>query len=365
MDLMKRIRDSIAVASLVPAAALAGGLERANINTSFLYETGSYAEFGFGSVSPSLPATGIAGFFSSDNVAPSFSLSTLAAKTSFGDGLDFGIWYTDNGNGVNIDYGAVGATTIFADLSVPTISALVKFNMNENLSVIAGIKRVSVDSGSSLKLPLNSTTFAQYTLGTVTGSGAVYGLSFKRPDIALRVELLAEEAINLSVPTDYLLNATAVSGHADAGIGDALTLNFQTGIAPNTLLFGSIRDSKWENNQVAVPTFPGGPKATVSSFTDGPEYSLGVGRRVNDNLSLSISAAHDPSSDDGEPVGELDPTGETNSISLGAKISISDNADLSIGGTYSRFGSVTTSTYNASLDNSESTTIGAKIGFKF
>ena len=72
------------------------------------------------------------------------------------------------------------------------------------------------------------------------------------PEIALRVVLTVEDDIALNIP------ATAKGGLADTGtatasIGDAMSLNFQTGIAEDTLLFGNIRRSQWADNQVKVP----------------------------------------------------------------------------------------------------------------
>ena len=368
MGSIKRLVMPTMLAAVLPATLLAEGLERANIDTTFLYESGTYAEFGTGQINPSLPATfsgPLAGLPARENVAPSFSVSTVAFKTEVGEKIDVGVWYTNNGNGVNIDWGSVGATTISADVTMPTLSGILKYNVSENLSVIAGMKRVTLNGGSSMKLPLSATTFGQYTVETTSGTGSLYGISYQRPDIALRIELLAEGAISLSPTANYTLNATSLSGKASMGVGDAITLKFQTGIAANTLLFGSIRDSKWKDNQVSLPTLPGASLATVSTFEDGMAYSLGIGRRISDSISISATFAKDPSSGGNDPVSELSPTGATTSISLGAKIAINDNADLSVGGTWSQKGDATTSTYGGVLSDSSVTSMGAKISYNF
>ena len=84
--------------------------------------------------------------------------------------------------------------------------------------------------------------------------GVVYGASYEMPEIALRAVLLVEAAIDLEIPT----TAGAVAGAAVDGTStwnwrrDYIT--FSSGIADDTLLFGSIRSSRWEDNQVFVPT---------------------------------------------------------------------------------------------------------------
>ena len=101
----------------------------------------------------------------------------------------------------------------------------------------------------------------------------------------------------------------------------------------------------------------------VSSFSDGDSYSLGLGRKINDDLSVSISGFYDGSS--GGAISELAPTGATRTLSLGGKYAISDAADLSFGGSYSQRGDALTSNYKASLTDSKVISLGAKLGFSF
>ena len=141
-----------------------------------------------------------------------------------------------------------------------------------------------------------------------------------------------------------------------------MSLNFQTGIAEDTLLFGNIRRSSWKDNQVKVP-FTGVGLQQVSSFSDGDSYSLGIGRKISDDLSVSISGFYDGSA--GGTVSELAPTGATRTLSLGGKYAIADNADLSIGGSYSQRGDVLTGIYKGSLTDSKVISLGAKVAFSF
>ena len=101
----------------------------------------------------------------------------------------------------------------------------------------------------------------------------------------------------------------------------------------------------------------------VSSFSDGNSYSLGIGRKISDDLSVSISGFYDGSS--GGSISELAPTGATKTLSLGGKYAIADNADLSIGGSYSQRGDALTSNYKASLTDSKVISLGAKLAFSF
>ena len=374
---MKKLFNTSLVALLTssPFLANAEGLERVNIDPSFMFSEGSTAEIGFGNVSPSLPAvkgTGSAFTFQSGlDVATSFSVLTGSIKTEMGDNFDLGLFYTTQGNGVGLDYGTItgleGNITIKADLEMPTLAAIGKYQINDAMSVFIGAKQTTVNSGATLKLGMDSNSnlnpdvTSHWELSKKSGIGAIYGAAYEMPEIALRVILTVEDAIDLNIAATAK-GGLADTGTATAGIGDAISLNFQTGIAEDTLLFGNIRRSSWADNQVKVPVLVAG-LTQISSFSDGDSYSLGIGRKINDDLSVSISGFYDGSS--GGAISELAPTGSTRTLSLGGKYAIADNADLSIGGSYSQRGDALTANYKASLTDSEVISLGAKLAFSF
>ena len=374
-----KILSSVAALAAFPIAANAEGLERFNVDPGFLFGEGNAANISFASVSPSLSATEGALFDleSGLEVAPSFSAVTGSVKTSVGDNIDLGIWYSNSGNGVAIDWGTIaGATsagsnvdfTIEADLKMPTLAALGRYKVTDNISVFGGIKRVTVNDGAYVKLGSNLVSpggvideQSHWILSEISEMGMIYGAAYEMPEIALRVSLMIEDDIDLEIPTTVGAGFAPAAGNSIASIGDAMTLNFQSGIAEGTLLFGSIRNSKWEDNQVSIPTAAG--SATISTFEDGTSYSLGVGRKMSEELSLSISAFYDGG--DGNDASELSPTGANRSLSFGGKYAISENADLSGGINYSMRGDATTSSLGATLNDSSVMTIGASLAFKF
>ena len=358
-----------------PFLANAEGLERINVDASFLFTDGSSAEIGFATVNPSLPAvkgTGSAFTFQSGlDVGRSFSALTGSVKTEMGDNFDLGLFYTNQGNGVGLDYGTItgaeGNITIKADLEMPTLAAIGKYQINDAMSVFIGAKQTTVNAGATLKLGsdsnnnVNPDVTSHWELSKKTGIGAIYGAAYEMPEIALRVVLTVEDDIDLKIPATAK-GGLAATGTATASIGDAMSLNFQTGIAEDTLLFGNIRRSNWKDNQVKVPFLVVGLQQ-ISSFSDGDSYSLGLGRKISDDLSVSISGFYDGSS--GGAISELAPTGATRTLSLGGKYAISDNADLSFGGSYSQRGDALTANYKASLTDSKVISLGAKVGFRF
>jgi long-subunit fatty acid transport protein len=366
MAIEKKLITTLVMLGLGTTTAMAGALERVNLDTSFMYEDGTQLELAYGSVNPSVPANW--GFGSSDNIANRFVVSNFSAKTDIGDKIDIGVWSTNNSSGVSLDWGPT--FPVKADLTVGALIGLVRYSFSENFSVMAGVKRVQSETGASVTTSLGAAGVGTYTVGSGSSTVGVYSFAYERPEIALRVELISEGAGSLNVDTNYSLVGGVADGSyvgpGTVGIGDAMTLKFQSGIAPNTLLFGAIRDAKWEDNQVVVPLpIPGMNSATLSTFGDGQEYTIGIGRKFTDSVSGSISTFYDPSSDcdDASP---LEPQCENRSISLGAKIALADNMNLSLGTTWSRRGTATVNLgVPATTDKSVVTSLGAKLSYKF
>ena len=381
---MKVTKTAFVVFVALAQLSNAAGLERRNIDTDFLFADGTVVDFGLGSVSPSFTPTqgGNFAFEASKNIAPRFSVVTGSFKTEINDNLDLGFWHTSSGNGVHVDYGAVtglgmtGAINtvtgvansghIKAEVSIPTTLLAAKYSISENLSVLAGAKYVKV-SGGQLMLPselgdgdpLPDIT-SVWNLGSKDGTGSVLGVAYEIPEIALRVSLVAEGDIDLSIPTTSGGGAAA-NGNSAASIGDAITLSFQTGIAENTLLFGSVRQSNWADNQVSVPTPLG--LSQITSFEDGENFTIGIGRKFSDELSASLSYYF--SDGDGNEASELSPYGETKTVSLGAKYTLNEGTDVSFGLSQSERGDATTGNFAAKLSGSSVTSFGVKLTHRY
>lgn len=378
--------------AITASSGNAEGLERVNIDTGFLFADGTSADFSTATITPSFNATDGSASFSFDdsrNLTPSFSATTFSIKVPVSNGLDVGIWSTSQGNGVDIDYGiiqgagatgavangthgAAGGFNVKAELSIPTFMLAARYELNENVSLIAGAKYVNLDGGQ-LKLGSNfdADPFVDGTsvwdLGSDSGVGAVVGAAYEIEDIALRVSIVHEDSIDLQIDTTapgtpYATTA-GVDGVSKASIGDATTLAFQTGIAEDTLLFGSVRQSNWENNQVYVPSIAASGHSKVSSFEDGNSYTVGLGRKFTEKFSGSISYFLDEG--DGDGASELSPSGGVQTLSLGGKFNLSEQTSISFGASYSERGDALTGSYSASVKGSTVTSFGIKLSTTF
>jgi len=363
-------------ASLLATTAFAEGLERFNLSTGFMFEEGTYVEASYAQITPELPATGFnlggGNILDDTDVGEDFNAVGASFKTDITERLSVGLTFTNQLAGANINWGVVG---IAADVQVTGLTFLGKYQVNENISLLGGIKRAELKD-STLALPLGvSNTESWSSSGGDAGYGYVIGAAYEIPEIALRAVLTYEGEVQIDpdlTETDPASPVTAAAdGEADLSIGDAWNLYFQTGVAQNTLAFANIRYSMWEDNQGFVPT--AGGLAQITTFEDGYSYSLGVAQRLSDQWALSASIFYDPG--DGEDASPLSPVGANRSLTLGARYTMPQGADISFGVSFSKRDDATIdldgsgtpgdTPVDAVVEGSTVTTLGVRVGFSF
>ena len=254
-----------------------------------------------------------------DDYVQRLFISSGAVKTQLSKTVDVGMSYTTVGNGTKVNG---------ADILIPTLTGIIKYNLNENMSILGGIKRVTINKGSNFVVESNKSE-----------TGFVYGASYQNEDIRLRAEIFIENSINIS-------DIPPTGDQWKIGIGDAITLKFQSEIMADTLLYGSIRNSKWKDSQMAI-----GAADDITIFGDSKSYTLGTQCIINEKVSVSITLVNDdPDIKWGDNQANLlqlslfpIASSRKNSVTIGSEIRINDSIGLSIGGTYTHISDTTIS----------------------
>ncbi|MDC0913673.1 hypothetical protein OAQ47_07110 [Paracoccaceae bacterium] len=386
--------------------ATAGGWEASKLDTSFMYKEGGFTEFSYGSLDYNVKANatnngatlGVTGHKTAKSqTRPAFSL-----KMGFGD-FDFGVSSFTSGSiqmqggagkiidpAINFEAGEAaapqatqpaGATFVpDADATLNTMSFIGKYNVSENFGVIIGA------SQNSLAKTKITTIVGTYDIKAKSAMGSIMGVVYSQPDIAMRVELLVQPKSTIKAESSYT-EATGGGNSADewtfaatsgAGVSsdtsftttlsrpEMITLNFQSGIAADTLLYGSIHKAAWKSAQITAAT-DSAVTTVTSAFTDTTALSLGVARKINDQLALTASF----SSEDGGGKTSTSLFTQSNGsqgVSLGARYTV-DNITISGGYNYTNVGDVTvnnsSAVQQAVYKNNSVSAFGFKIGFSF
>ena len=181
--------------------------------------------------------------------------------------------------------------------------------------------------------------------------GYMMSASNEMPEIALKVLLTYSPTIDFTLPITPVNTATAKQA-------EMTTLEFETGIAENTLLYGSIHQFAWGNAQIKLAG------TQIRTLTDNKKYDIGVGRKFNEKMSGSISYTTETgSSATGKSL--LSTTNGNDTYGLGFKY-FADFGDLTLGYALSSFGNkaVTSVGVTANFNNNDATTVALKLSFK-
>lgn len=357
---MKNVITGAAALLLSTTLAHAGGLDRSGQGIGAIFEAGDYAEFSFGYVTPSVSGTfGV----TSGNVAPAYAQTGFALKTDVNDQFSIGLIF-DQPFGAAVDYATAGYALYetAAEVSSTGITALGRYKLNDNFSVYAGPRIVSASGSVAINNPLNGPGVDYAAdFGNADGTGYVVGAAFEKPEIAMRIALTYSAAIDLSLPTTLTVPAAGPVPATETTLPQSVNLDFQSGIAADTLLFGSIRWAEWTVTELNPFNYPANP--LLSYDNDVLTYTLGVGRKFSDQFSGSLSLGYEKST--GGLASNLSPTDGYLSVQIGGAYTITGNTKISGGVRYVMLGDATTEDIGASFADNSAVAIGLKISTSF
>ena len=350
--------------ALTASPVLAGGVERSTQSMAILFQEGRYIEIGAQFARPRVsgdasgpfnPASGPTG-----NIARRVFHGSLAYKADINEQVSYAI-ILDEPIGADVSYPS--GTDAFlsgskAKIDSTALTGVLRYSFGNGFSAYAGVR--SVWSKGSVDLVFAPPAVpSTYTMQTNRDQawGYLLGAAYEIPEIAARVSLTYNSKVKHKF--DQTVNGVAMPDGFETTIPESLHLEFQSGIAEDTILMGSVRWVRWQDFNIS----PAGNPNLVSYDRNSVTYTLGVGRRFNENWSGSVMLGYDTGN--GKTTGNLQPVSSRRSIGLGASYTV-DNITISGGVQYSRFGDATTrSPVNGTFSGNSMIGAGVRVGFSF
>lgn len=372
---MKQAWTTAAVMALAATSATAGGIERTAQSVAPIFEDGNYVEFSIGKVKPEV--SGTAGGVASGDMAADYTQVGFAYKHQLSDELSFAL-IMDQPYGADVAYASgtgypfAGAT---ADLNTTALTGILRYKLNDGFSVHAGLRYQTIDA--TIAIPVLAGTPVGYSaVGNKDGStGYLLGVAYEIPDIALRVALTYNSKIKHNVSTDEVWGGGAIlrTDITEINTPQSVNLDFQSGIAKDTLLFGGIRWVDWSEFDITPAQFASAPPfgsggSLVSYDNDSYTYNLGVGRRFTDTFSGSVSVSYEKSN--GGFSSNLGPTDGKFGVTVGGRYTM-DNMTISGGINYTWIGDANTvavappTTTISDFSDNKAIGFGLKVGYTF
>lgn len=369
---MSKIMKSLAASAAGLAcsgAAYAGGIDRSPQSVNFLFEEGRYLEFQLNRINPVVSGSLVADpSVESGDIIGDENLLSLHYKQDLGDKWVLGL-ATIQPYGVRTNYQLntghpfQGST---ADLNVRDVSAYLRYKVGGGFSAYGGLRLQRLDG--KVTLP----RLADYRMETNTDHelGYALGVAYEKPEIAMRVALTYNSAVDHKVDSTETSGFGTVNGQFETTFPESVNLEFQSGVAKDTLVFGSVRWVDWSEFTINPPFYESVvPNELAGYDSDTVTYKIGVGRRLTDQWSVALTLTHEPGT--GDLFGNLGPVDGRTGIGVGATYTM-DNMKISAGVEYNWLGDALSQdplaaagTPISDFRNNYAINAGLRVGFYF
>jgi long-chain fatty acid transport protein len=360
---MKRTILNLAVLSTMFGAGLvqAGGFDRTGQDTSIMLKEGSMVEITSVSVNPKVTGTYTTGGASTGEVAPNYSFTNLGFRTKVSDNFAIAI-IQDSPFGADVSWTAGTYDGTKAKVKSSATTLLTSYDL-DSVTIYGGLKNQSLSATATIPGPSNALAYS-ITSTADSSLGYVLGAAIEKPEIAMRVALTYHSKIShdiavveKSVYTGQVAKPSVMSTKTPA----SFNLDFQTGIAESTLLFGSIRRVQWTSMKLAPAEYALAPGSTLKEFnSDTTSYTLGLGRKFSDSWSGAVTYGKESAGNDKPSA--LSPTNGYTKMGFGVTYT-GAQANITLGMQKVNNGNATATGVNLTGNTSVVTAI--KVGYKF
>ncbi|MEP2718605.1 aromatic hydrocarbon degradation protein [Pseudophaeobacter sp.] len=256
----------------------------------------------------------------------------------------------------------LGGTQAFAESDA--ITGLLRYKFNDRFSLHGGLRWQQIEGNLTLAgAAYGAASGYRVSLDRDSAFGWVIGGAYEIPDIALRVALTYNSEIEHDFRTREN-SAPGVVSNTTTKTPQSVNLDFQTGIAANTLLSAGIR---WADHSV-TSLRPSDLNAELIDLEDSTTFRLGLARRFNANWSGSVTFEYEDGGSD-DLVSPLAPVNGFESIALGLQYT-QDKFKISGGVRYTRLGDSFSEIGGSgvalsSFNDNDAVSFGIKLGYSF
>ncbi|MDV2454335.1 OmpP1/FadL family transporter [Acinetobacter towneri] len=379
---LNKIYSAILLSTLPLTPALAAGLDRSGQSIAAFLQPGNYAEAGISVLDPTVKGKDLIKNNVSD-MAEDYYFPSAAIKVQATEQISLGLLY-DQPFGADAMYNleqsmftnGIEATKV--EVETHNLTALIGYQPTENWNFYAGPVWQTVEADISLrgqayispKDPTKVLSGYDIKIHEEEAFGWLAGFAYQIPEIALKTSVTYRSEIKhkaKSVETHKLMPMLNVESQLDVITPQSVNIDFQTGVAANTLAFANIRWVHWDQFAVTPKFLNSASGNNLIDYSDDQwSATVGVGRKFNSHWSGSASVGYDSGA--GNPVTTLGPTEGYWSVGLGGQYSPAENYFIQAGVKYFWLGDATARTGTTDVGEFEDNYAlgyGLKIGYRF
>ncbi|MCO8057060.1 OmpP1/FadL family transporter [Acinetobacter towneri] len=381
---LNKIYSAILLSTLPLTPALAAGLDRSGQSIAAFLQPGNYAEAGISVLDPKVQSNQL----KVNDMAEDYYFPSAAIKVQATEHISIGLLY-DQPFGAeslypsnNLVFGANGEATQ-VEVETHNLSALIGYQPTENWNFYAGPVYQTVKGNVSLRGTAYS-LLSGYNIDLKEDDafGWLAGAAYQIPEIALKAaityrseikhELDTTETSNVYIPS-YGIDLRSMTSQTEVVTPQSVNLDFQTGIAKDTLAFANLRWVHWDQFAVSPAALASASKLAKGKAQNLIDYSddqisatVGVGHKFTSKWSGSASVGWDSGA--GNPVTTLGPVEGFWNVGLGGQYSPAENYFIQAGVKYFWLGDATARTGTTDVGEFEDNYAlgyGLKFGYRF
>jgi long-subunit fatty acid transport protein len=338
--------------------AYAGGMERSNQSIATIFESGTYVELSVAKVQPVISGSYLTS--ESGDMMSNYLQYSGAYKTDITNNLS-AAFIIDQPFGAKTNYKNADADYPFASTTANVDSleesVVLRYKINPNVSIHLGLR--ALQSSGDVSLPIYD-----YTMSTSSENdyGYLLGGTYEIPEIALRATLTYNSQFDIDFTT---IENNTYEDKMTVTMPKSVSLDFQSGIAKDTLLMFSARWVKWKNTEINPTLWSTSYSSTaLASYENNTvSYSLGLGYRFNEQWSGLLSYGYEEQQ--GAIAANLAPTDGYQKATAGIKYAISEETNLSGGASYYWIGDANTAGINAEFTDNNVLAFALKVSHHF
>lgn len=366
---MKANYLAVLLAASVSTPVCAGGIDRSGQGLGALFESGTYVEGGLSFVSPRVSGVDFLGG-STGNVTGDYLMGTLSAKMDIGRGWSMAV-VIDQPYGADLRYGEgarlLGGTLV--NVSSDALLGLVRYRLENGFSAHIGARAQRAQAEVRLQgLAYGPISGYQVRLAPDTAYSSVGGVAYELPEIALRVSATYFSATHHKLATTETGPIPLLQGTSTTQVSTprAVNLDFQTGVAPDTLVFAQMRWVNWSEFRVDPQRFMAVTGEGLIELKDTRTFTLGVAHRISGPWSGALSVNYEAK---GDPLSSpLAPVNGRRGATVAAIYS-AEKWRVTAGVSYNKLGDATLETGTpdtprAQMSGNHSLGVGIKLGWE-
>ncbi|WP_163121047.1 OmpP1/FadL family transporter [Acinetobacter portensis] len=391
---LKTLSVAMILATVPMTGAFAAAMDRTGQSISAFLQPGNYAEAGLSVLDADVSGKDIAGNNTGD-MAASYHSASAALKIQATDKISVGLLF-DQPFGAKAQYNSdnhifatqtpTGREGTSAEVTTENLTLLVGFQPNENWNVYAG----PVWQQAKGEVHLRGAAYSDFGTGAYNAVmknddawGWAAGVAYQIPEIALKASLTYRSKIKHELEANETglgaLNTQLANfngkGLTEVTTPQSVNLDFQTGVAENTVAFANVRWVNWDGFSITPYAFgkllqnnPARIADTLVEYNKNQwTINAGVGRKFSEKWGANVSVGWDSGA--GNPVSTLGPTEGYWSLGLGAQYSPASNYFIQGGVKYFWLGDAQALTAGSNnvgqFKDNHAIGYGMKIGYKF